>query len=180
MRLRDRALTRAAISVFSLALGAAIWEVAGSRISPAFLSRFSVTLARLYEFSVTGVLAGALRTSLILFFTGLFFAVVVGVSVGLLLARVRPLRVALEPYIMVLYATPDGGADPVHPVDDGFRLRAKVLMVFLFAVFPMLYNTIEGARSIKPELLEVARSFRSGEWAIWREVMRALHACRSR
>ena len=46
-----------------------------------------------------------------------------------------------------------------------------MLVVFLFAVFPVLYNTVEGARSLKPELIEVARSFRSGEWALWREVM---------
>jgi ABC-type nitrate/sulfonate/bicarbonate transport system permease component len=43
--------------------------------------------------------------------------------------------------------------------------------VFLFAVFPILYNTIEGARSLKPEMLEVAQSFRSGEWGIWRDVL---------
>jgi NitT/TauT family transport system permease protein len=53
----------------------------------------------------------------------------------------------------------------------GFGFAPKVLVVFLFAVFPILYNTIEGARSIKPELIEVARSYRSGEWALWREVM---------
>jgi sulfonate transport system permease protein len=46
-----------------------------------------------------------------------------------------------------------------------------VLVVFLFAVFPIIYNTVEGARSIKPELMEVARSYRSSEWALWREVM---------
>jgi NitT/TauT family transport system permease protein len=53
----------------------------------------------------------------------------------------------------------------------GFGFAPKVLVVFLFAVFPILYNTIEGARSIKPELIEVARSFRSSEWSLWREVM---------
>ena len=53
----------------------------------------------------------------------------------------------------------------------GFGFGPKVLVVFLFAVFPILYNTVEGARSIKPELIEVARSFRSSEWALWREVM---------
>jgi NitT/TauT family transport system permease protein len=46
-----------------------------------------------------------------------------------------------------------------------------VLVVFLFAVFPVLYNTVEGARSIKPELIEVAKSFRSSERALWLEVM---------
>jgi NitT/TauT family transport system permease protein len=53
----------------------------------------------------------------------------------------------------------------------GFGFAPKVLVVFLFAVFPILYNTVEGARSIKPELIEVARSYRSREWALWREVM---------
>jgi ABC-type nitrate/sulfonate/bicarbonate transport system permease component len=46
-----------------------------------------------------------------------------------------------------------------------------VLVVFLFAVFPIIYNTVEGARSIKPELIEVARSFRSSERALWRDVL---------
>jgi NitT/TauT family transport system permease protein len=53
----------------------------------------------------------------------------------------------------------------------GFGFAPKVLVVFLFAVFPILYNTIEGARSIKPEFIEVARAYRSSEWALWREVM---------
>jgi NitT/TauT family transport system permease protein len=53
----------------------------------------------------------------------------------------------------------------------GFGFAPKVLVVFLFAVFPVLYNTVEGARSLKPELVEVAHSFRSSEWALWREVM---------
>jgi NitT/TauT family transport system permease protein len=53
----------------------------------------------------------------------------------------------------------------------GFGFAPKVLVVFLFAVFPVLYNTVEGARSIRPELVEVARSFRTSEWALWREVM---------
>src|SRR6185437_13180301 len=39
----------------------------------------------------------------------------------------------------------------------GFGFAPKVLVVFLFAVFPVLYNTVEGARSLKPELVEVAR-----------------------
>lgn len=171
MLARNGALARVTISVFSLALGAAIWEAAGSRISPAFLSRFTATMTRLYEFALAGVLPGALRSSLLLFFTGLFFAIVVGVAVGLLLARVRLLRIALEPYITVLYATPMVALIPFILSMLGYGFVAKSLTVFLFAVFPILYNTIEGARSIKPEMLEVAKSFRSGERAIWRDVL---------
>ncbi len=106
-----------------------------------------------------------------MFATGFALAFVVGMPLGLLLARVRVLRVALEPYIMILYATPMVALIPFILSMMGFGFAPKVLVVFLFAVFPILYNTIEGARSIKPELIEVARSFRSGEWALWREVM---------
>ena len=90
---------------------------------------------------------------------------------GLLLARIRILRVGVEPYIMLLYATPMVALIPFILSMMGFGFAPKLLVVFLFAVFPVLYNTVEGARSIKPELIEVAKSFRSSEWALWREVM---------
>ncbi|HUZ73212.1 MAG TPA: ABC transporter permease subunit, partial [Stellaceae bacterium] len=69
------------------------------------------------------------------------------------------------------YATPMVALIPFILSLMGFGFAPKVLVVFLFAVFPILYNTVEGARSIKPELIEVARSYRSREWALWREVM---------
>jgi NitT/TauT family transport system permease protein len=53
----------------------------------------------------------------------------------------------------------------------GFGFAPKALVVFLFAIFPILYNTVEGARSLKLEMLEVAHSFRSNEWAIWRDIL---------
>ena len=81
---------------------------------------------------------------------------------GMLLARVRVLRIGIEPYIMTLYATPMVALIPFILSMMGFGFAPKVLVVFLFAVFPVLYNTVEGARSIKPEMIEVAQSFRSG------------------
>jgi ABC-type nitrate/sulfonate/bicarbonate transport system permease component len=72
---------------------------------------------------------------------------------------------------MTLYATPMVALIPFILSLMGFGFAPKVLVVFLFSVFPVLYNTVEGARSIKPELIEVARSYRSSERALWREVM---------
>ena len=171
MSLSNSLLTRLAPVALSLALGAALWELVASRTNPAFLARFTSTAARVAEYAVSGVLASALMSSLALFFTGLAAAIAAGVAIGLLLARVRILRVALESYIMVLYATPMVALIPFILSMMGFGFAPKALVVFLFAVFPILYNTIEGARSLKPEMLEVAQSFRSSEWAIWRDVL---------
>ena len=162
---------RYATIVASLALGAGVWEVAGHLTSGAFWAPLSATLSSLLEVARSGVLLKQGGNSLELYLTGLLLAIAVGAPLGMLLARVAWLRVALEDYIMMLYATPMVALVPFILSMMGFGFAPKVLVVFLFAVFPVLYNTIEGARSIKPELVEVAHSFRSGEWQLWRDVM---------
>ena len=132
---------------------------------------FTETVRRLWQLVVAGDFIPQLLDSAKLFLTGFVAAVAVGAPVGMLLARIRALRVGVEPYIMIFYATPMVALISFILSMMGFGFAPKVLVVFLFAVFPVIYNTVEGARSIKPELIEVAKSFRSGEWALWREVM---------
>jgi len=132
---------------------------------------FSETLVRLWELVVNGNFITQLLDSAKLFLAGFGLALIVGMPLGMLLARVRTLRIGVEPYIMILYATPMVALIPFILSMMGFGFAPKLLVVFLFAVFPVLYNTVEGARSIKPELIEVAKSFRSSEWSLWREVM---------
>jgi ABC-type nitrate/sulfonate/bicarbonate transport system permease component len=155
----------------SIFVGIALWEAAGRSTSAAFMVPFSETLRRLWQLIAAGEFFKQLADSATLFFTGFVIALLVGMPLGMLLARVRPLRIGIEPYIMIIYATPLVALIPFILSMMGFGFAPKVLVVFLFAVFPVLYNTVEGARSIKPELIEVAKSFRSSEWALWREVM---------
>jgi NitT/TauT family transport system permease protein len=165
------AIRRHAPFWISILAGIALWEIAGRSTSRAFMVPLSETLVRLWQLVSGGQFIAQLTDSTVLFLTGFVIALVVGMPLGLLLARVRVLRVGIEPYIMILYATPMVALIPFILSLMGFGFVPKVLVVFLFAVFPVLYNTVEGARSIKPELIEVAKSYRSTEWALWREVM---------
>jgi len=157
--------------IASLLAGAAVWEGAGHVASAAFWAPLSATLESVAETARNGVLVRQIMSSFQLYFSGLALAISIGAPVGMLLARVRWLRVALENYIMMLYATPMVALIPFILSMMGFGFAPKVLVVFLFAVFPVLYNTVEGARSIRPELVEVAHSFRSNEWRLWCDVM---------
>ncbi len=168
---RESLLVRWLTYAFALGIGAAIWQVAAHYSNPAFLVSFTATMERIGEYWADGTLAGAFFNSMGIYLTGLALAIVFGIFCGLLLARVRLLRIALESYIMLLYATPMVALIPFILSMMGFGFAPKVLVVFLFAFFSVLYNTVEGARSLKPELLEVAHSFRSSEWAIWRDIM---------
>ncbi len=165
------ALRRYAPVWLSVLAGIALWEIAGRSTSKAFMVPFSETLLRLWQLIARGPFIAQFLDSSQLFLTGFLLALAVGAPLGLLLARVRMLRIGIEPYLMLLYATPMVALIPFILSMMGFGFAPKVLVVFLFAVFPVIYNTVEGARSIKPELIEVAQSYRSSEWALWREVM---------
>ena len=156
------------ISIF---IGVAIWEIAGRSTSQAFMVPFSTTVVQLWQLVLSGEFVRQFLDSAQLFLTGFILALIVGMPLGMLLARVPAMRIGVEPYLMIIYATPLVALIPFILSLMGFGFAPKVLVVFLFAVFPVLYNTVEGARSIKPEMIEVARSFRSSEWALWREVM---------
>jgi len=156
------------LSIFA---GLALWEVTGRATSKAFFVPFSETLVRLWQLIARGEFIARFLDSTQLFLTGFVLALIVGAPIGLLLARVRALRIGIEPYLMILYATPMVALIPFILSMMGFGFAPKVLVVFLFSVFPVLYNTVEGARSIRPELIEVAKSYRSSEWSLWREVM---------
>ena len=167
----NTAIRRHAPFWISIFVGIAIWEIAGRSTSQAFMVPFSVTIKALWQLMWSGEFIRQFIDSSELFLTGFILALIVGMPTGMLLARVRVLRIGLEPYIMLIYATPMVALIPFILSMMGFGFAPKVLVVFLFSVFPVIYNTVEGARSIKPELIEVAHSFRSTEWALWRDVM---------
>ena len=149
---------RYATVVASLLAGAAVWELSAYFTTRAFWAPLSETLASLGESARSGVLMSQALSSFKLYLVGLAAAILAGAPLGLILARARWLRVALENYIMMLYATPMVALIPFILSMMGFGFAPKALVVFLFAVFPILYNTIEGARSVRPELIEVARA----------------------
>ena len=167
----NTAIRRHAPFWISIAIGIAIWEIAGRNTSQAFMVPFSTTMVQLWKLILTGEFLRQFLSSAELFLTGFILALVVGMPLGMLLARVPWVRVGVEPYLMIIYATPMVALIPFILSMMGFGFAPKVLVVFLFAVFPVIYNTVEGARSIKPELIEVAKSYRSSEWSLWREVM---------
>lgn len=129
------------------------------------------TIPRLIDFIGDGEFFIALGQSLSLFATGFSIALVIGLPLGVLMARLRVVRVALESYILALYVTPMAALIPFILAIFGFQFWPKVLVVTLFTVFPVLYNTLEGARSLKPEMIEVARAFRTTEARLWLDVL---------
>src|SRR5216684_646687 len=82
----------------SLLAGMALWEIVGRNSSAAFMVPLSETLVRLAEIAKSGQLGAQFLDSAALFVTGFALALLAGMPAGLLLARVRAVRVGIEPY----------------------------------------------------------------------------------
>jgi NitT/TauT family transport system permease protein len=119
----------------------------------------------------SGELWNYLAPSLIVLLIGLSMAVVVGILIGVLLARYWILDLALGVYITFLYSIPSVALVPLIVLWAGFDMSAKVIILFLFAFFPMTINTYQGVKNVDSKLLEVGRSFRCSERQLWTNIV---------
>jgi NitT/TauT family transport system permease protein len=102
---------------------------------------------------------------------GFTLAVVFGIGIGLLLARYWVLDVALSVYITFLYSIPSVALVPLIVLWAGYEQTAKVIILFLFAFFPMVINTYQGVKAVDPKLIEVGRAFRCNEGQLWANIV---------
>ena len=166
-RRRRRQWVNLAIRVVSLAVALALWEVAAWNVDPVLFTSPTKVAVAAYEMVLSGELWTYLWPSLVVLGIGFALAVVFGIAIGLLLARFWVLDVALTVYITFLYSIPSVALVPLIVLWAGFDTTAKVIILFLFAFFPMVINTYQGVKSVDPKLLEVGRAFRCSEGQLW-------------
>ncbi|MBI1997242.1 MAG: ABC transporter permease [Deltaproteobacteria bacterium] len=159
------------IRLVSLAVVLVVWEVYGRSVNP-ILFTYPTAVARAFvELVSKGELQRYLLQSIEVFLYGLGLAVVVGIPLGIFLARYATFSLAVEPYLYAIYSTPMVAFIPLIVLWFGFRVPAKVVIVFLFMVFPILLNTQQGVKNLSQDLLEVARSFCSSERRLWLDLI---------
>jgi NitT/TauT family transport system permease protein len=161
---------RAACYALSMLLLLGAWQALGHSFGVLFVP-FTTTMAQLWEMLHSGPLLDALGVSGRLYGVTLAINIVVGVSFGLLLARSKLIAAALEPYVYVLYATPTISLVPFVFVMFGFEFWSRVIVSVIISIFPVLLGTLEGARSIPRQHLDVAAIFGSSERQLWRDVI---------
>ncbi len=159
------------IRLASLAIVLSIWQIFGARVDPVLFT----TPSKIFLAAVTMIGSGELWTylwpSLVVLGIGLALAAVLGIAIGLLLARFWFLDVALGVYITFLYSIPSVALVPLIVLWAGFEMSAKVIILFLFAFFPMVINTHQGVKTVDPKLLEVGRAFRCSERQLWTNIV---------
>lgn len=148
-----------------------VWEIVGPHIDPIFFTYPSKIAVAFWQLTASGELPHFLGQSLEVLLYGLLAAIAIGIPLAVLMARIRWLDWALDLPINAFYATPLVALVPLLVLWFGIYLKAKIIVVFLFAVFPILISTYQGVRECDKNMLEVAQSFRSSEWQVWQDVL---------
>ena len=86
----------------------------------------------------------------------------VGVAIGLLMARQRWIHAALTPLVELLRPIPMPAIVPPLILLLGIDHAMKIFAVAFATFFPVLVNTVGGVRSVDGVMLDVARTFQTG------------------
>jgi NitT/TauT family transport system permease protein len=170
-RRRRRQLQNIAIRLVSVASVLALWEWAANHIDPVLFTKPSLIAVAAVHMIWSGELWHYLSQSLVVLAIGLSLAAVIGIAVGLVLARYWVLDVALGVYITFLYSIPSVALVPLIVLWAGYETTAKVIILFMFAFFPMTINTYQGVKNVDPKLIEVGRAFRCSEGQLWANIV---------
>ena len=150
-----------------------VWEaVARSGAFTAFVLPAASTVAqRIWADVIAGEFFAHLGLTLYRSLAGFAIAAVLGIVLGMLIARVSLIRWFFEPIISIGFPMPKIVFLPIVTLWLGFDDASKISMVVFDAVFPVVTATIAGAQAVEKELAWSARSLGANERQLVREVV---------
>ncbi len=159
------------IRMLSLLFLFVIWEYYGRSSNPILFTYPTAVARAFFELLFSGELLSYMKESLLVLTYSFILSIFVGVLFGVIMGRSSVVEWATDIYINALYSMPMVAVVPLIVLWFGFKVPAKVVVVFLFMVFPILINTYQGVKDVDRNLLEVARSFCSTEGQLWRHLI---------
>jgi NitT/TauT family transport system permease protein len=167
---RARSMRRAA---FSLVLAAAVYEgIARSGHFPAALLPTLPAVGRaLVEGCLDGSLPGHAASTLYRVLSGMGLAVILGLPLGILMARFRSIEGFFLPLASALMPIPSLAWVPVFILWFGLGNATAIGIVFYAALFPMLLNAWSGVRAVNPLWLRAGSAMGAGERSLFWKVI---------
>jgi ABC-type nitrate/sulfonate/bicarbonate transport system permease component len=159
------------IRLISMLVVTLAWEVIGRRVSPLYLSYPSAIAQAAFRMIASGELLAALASSIRMLVLGFVTAAVIGVAAGLLIGRYRLFDAATDWLVNALYATPLVALIPLVILWFGLGDSAKLFIIILMSVFPILINTAAGVKNVPQALIDVSTAFAANERQVFLKII---------
>jgi NitT/TauT family transport system permease protein/taurine transport system permease protein len=118
-----------------------------------------------------GILPVYVGDSLWRYGAGVSLGTLIGVTLGLLISLNRALARLLAPLINFLYAIVEVAWIPLFVIWWGYGIKAILVSLIYVVVFPVLYNTIVGIRTVPQVYVNAVRSLGGSRLQVIREVL---------
>jgi ABC-type nitrate/sulfonate/bicarbonate transport system permease component len=159
------------INLISIIVLAILWEIAGRTLDSVLIPPLSKIASAWVRLLMSGKLLSNLAMSLWTLAAGFFLAAIIGVIVGLLMGRFRAVEHFLDLYINALMSAPMTAFVPVLILWFGLGIESRIAVVFLFAVFVIVINTMTGVKQVDRTFVEMGRSFGAKEAEVFFKII---------
>jgi NitT/TauT family transport system permease protein len=157
--------------LFSLLVWFVIWEIIGRAKWSTIVPPFSSVIAAGITLIPTAKFSAAVAISLRSFALGMTLALLVGIPIGVLMARVASLGNVLGLWVNIFVSAPISALVPVLMALIGIGETTVVVTVFLFAVFVIILDTQVGIKQADRSLVEMARCFGATRRQLYTKVL---------
>lgn len=137
------------------------WEFVVRALAPAYVAKPSTVVMAIPRVITDPAFLKATGATLTAVAEGLAIALVFGTIIGLLIGRSTAFDRAIRHYVNGFYAMPMIVVLPLFSLWFGYSSATRIATIIFAAIFSIIVNVADGARSVPREYMEVARSFRS-------------------
>jgi NitT/TauT family transport system permease protein len=155
----------------SLIIWFVLWEIAGRLKISTIVPPFSAVVEAMFEITPTEKFGKAALITLRSFGIGMLFALLVGIPLGIAMARVKSVGRILGMWVNIFVSAPISALVPILMAVVGIGETTVVVTVFLFAVFVITLDTQVGITHADRSLVEMARSFGATPGQLYSKVL---------
>lgn len=136
-----------------------VWEAISGRVVPAeILPPVTAVFAAFIELGASGEVYGHMIHTTLRGLVGVLFAMLIGIPLGLLMARNERVYRNVDPLVSLTYPVPKSAMIPLVMVWLGTGHLSRIVLAIIGSLLPMLINAYNGAASVGKELLWSSQS----------------------
>ena len=159
--------------VILLAVFIAAWQVLADRgmINPLFFSSPKQVLADMAEMFSTGYIMPHIGITLYAAFLGLFYGIVLGTAIALIVGNNRVLAHILEPIFVGIHGLPLLALGPLFVVWFGIGIKSKIFMATISVFFLVFFNIYAGFKDVDIQVIQTLKLMRASKIQLMTKVI---------
>lgn len=159
--------------IILLVVFVAVWQMLADKemINPLFFSSPKQVWADMIEMFSTGYIIPHIRITLYAAFLGLFYGIVFGTVIALIVGNNKILAYILEPIFVGIHGLPLLALGPLFVVWFGIGIKSKIFMATISVFFLVFFNIYAGFKDVDIQLIQTLRLMRANKMQMMMKVI---------